>query len=362
MAGMTQVREHVLASDVGGTHIGLAVFAWYGEDRFEMVHHETHRSRKTSSYSAILEKLIRTHGRRLRPAISAASIDFAGPVGPDRSCAEITNLDWGFSADEIRTATGLDRVTLLNDFEAVGYGFEVLRANRPDAFVRLSRTGKLPALKGKKPTVAIIGAGTGLGTAILVQDSATGRYRPIPGEGGHADFIAVDEEEFRIAEWIRKNVNHSPQNPADCERVVSGPGLINLFYAVAATRADLADEKMVRKIDKADSYDRPAQIIGGAQAGVPLARRTVDLWLRAYGRAAKNHALFPLTPGGVFLAGGIAARILPEMQSGLFMKEFRRCDMPNIRRLLVRTPVFVITDYQIGLYGCANAAIHGVAS
>lgn len=358
---MAQVQEHVLAADVGGTHIGLAVFAWYGENRFELIHHETHRSRKISSFGAILENLVRRGGGRFKPAVSAACIDFAGPVGPDRSYAGITNLDWGFSVDEVRRSTGLDRVTLLNDFEAIGYGFEVLRANRPEAFERLSRTGRLPSLTGKKATVVIIGAGTGLGTAILVQDSRSGRYRPIPGEGGHADFIAIEEEEFLVANWIRRNVNHSPSQPADCERVVSGPGLVNTFNALTEIRPELIDRRVVKRISKADAYDRPALIIKGAGDGDPLARTALDLWLRAYGRAAKNHALFPLAPGGVFLAGGIAAKILPEMKSGLFMREFHRCDVPNLRKLLLKTPVFVITDYQIGLFGCAAVAVHGLA-
>jgi glucokinase len=101
--------------------------------------------------------------------------------------------------------------------------------------------------------------------------------------------------------------------------------------------------------------ERPAIIAGNADED-GLCRKALDIWLRCYGGAAKNSAIFPLAPGGVFLAGGIAAKILPEMKSGIFMKEFLRCDIPNIRRILKSIPVFVITDYRIGLYGCANVA------
>ena len=113
----------------------------------------------------------------------------------------------------------------------------------------------------------------------------------------------------------------------------------------------------MKKVLQADPYDGPAVIVQNARSD-KLCRRVLDIWLRCYARAAKNSAIFPLTPGGVFLAGGIASKILPEMQSGIFMKEFTRCDRPNIRSLLKRTPVFVVTDYRIGLYGCANVAVN----
>jgi glucokinase len=249
----------------------------------------------------------------------------------------------------------------MNDFEAVGYGIEVLLANRPEAFARLSRRGRLPSSRGPKPTAVVIGAGTGLGTTILTYDSRLGRYRPVPGEGGHSDFIAVDEEEFRIAEWIRRNVNHSADNPVDLEKVVSGPGLANVYRALSALEPETGDGAIFARFLKADPYDRPAIIVKHSKTDARC-RRTLDIWLRCYGRAAKNYALFPLAPGGVYLAGGVAGKVLPEMRSGIFMREFLRCDMPSIQPILTRTPVFVVTDYRIGLYGCANVALNGLAA
>ena len=356
---MRPVEEHILVADVGGTHIGIAIMAYRGDGIFQPIRHETFLSKKTRSLPRLLRSFLRQSGMDLKPQIRRACIDFAGPVGPDRKTANITNLDWGFTSEEISHATGLPELTLMNDFEAVGYGIEVLLANRPEAFVRLSRYGKLPPARGPKPTSVIIGAGTGLGTSILAYDPHIGRYRPIPGEGGHSDFIAVGEEEFRIAEWIRRNVNHSPNNPADLEKVVSGPGLANVYRALASLEPTMGDPDVFRAFLAADAYDRPPIIVQHADSD-RRCRKALDIWLRCYGRAAKNHALFPLTPGGIYLAGGIAARVLPEMQSGLFMKEFLRCDMPNIRPILTRTPVFVVTDYRIGLYGCANVVINGL--
>ena len=201
---MAETEDHILAVDVGGTHIGAAIFAHYAGGKLEPVQHETYRSRTVANIPGLLRNFLRKHTRRLDPPVRKACVDFAGPVGPKRSAAFVTNLGRGFTADQIIEATGIREVILLNDFEAVGYGVETLMANHPDAFVRLSRAGKLPSLKGPKPTAVVIGAGTGLGTTILVSDSKTGMYRPIPGEGGHSDFVAVEEHEFRIAQWIRK--------------------------------------------------------------------------------------------------------------------------------------------------------------
>jgi glucokinase len=354
---MTQVRSHVLVGDVGGTNTSIAVFADLGQGRFEPVRHKIHRSKKIGSFPALLRRFVDREARGLVPRLRRACIDFAGPLGSDRSRAYVTNLGIEFGAEEILEATGVEELTFLNDFEAVGFGLEVLLVNRPEAFVRLSATGRLPAGSGKKPTAVILGAGTGLGTTILIHDPVRGSYRPIPGEGGHADFTPVEEIEFQISQWIRNHRNRSRRNPLDCEKIVSGPGLVNVYHALSELEPNTGNSGTTKKILRADPYDRPAIIVKHADQDT-LCRKALDLWLRCYARAAKNCAIFPLAPGGIFLAGGIAAKILPEIQSGVFLREFTRCDIPPIRALLKRTPVFVVTDYRIGLYGCANVAVN----
>ncbi len=352
---MAKVEEHVLAADIGGTHTGIAIFASRGGDRLEPVRHQIFRTARVASIPELLGRFLKKEGRRLKPEIRRACIDFAGPLGPERERARLTNLPQTFTAEEAREATGVEKLVLVNDFEAIGFGLEVLIANRPGAFVRLSRAGTLPPRSGKKPTAVVMGAGTGLGTTVLIHDTVTGRYRPVPGEGGHVDNVAVEEIEFRIAQWIRRHRNTSPANPLNRERVVSGPGLANVHEALSELEPGLGKTEYRSLVFRAKASDRPALIAQNAKKDA-LCRKALDLWLRCYGRAAKNSAIFPLAPGGVFLSGGIAAKILPEMKSGAFMKEFLRCDIPNIRAILQRIPVFVVTDYRIGLYGCANVA------
>jgi len=356
---MIRADQHVFVADIGGTNLGVAIFARSGKDRFEPVCHHTYHTKQIRDIPSFFRSYLRREGRKLDPAVRSACIDFAGPIGANRSRAALTNLNLTFTAREVREAVGVESLTLLNDFEAVGFGIEVLIANRPEAFVRISRSGKLPPRTGRKPTATVLGAGTGLGTTVLIYDPVSGRYRPLPAEGGHVDYGPVDEIEFQIAQWIRKHRNDSPSNPLNRERVVSGRGLANVCEALAELKPELGSPKMRREFFRVRLQDRPAFISGNANHDA-LCRMTLDLWLRSYARAAKNSAILPLAQGGVFLAGGVAAKILPEMQTGTFMKEFQRCDIPNIRSILRRIPVFVVTDYRIGLYGCANVAANGV--
>jgi len=357
---MTSINHHILAADIGGTNLSVAIIAQSGRDRYNLVCHHTYRTARIRNIPGFLGNYLKREGRRLIPQVECGSIDFAGPIDSKRKVVSLTNLDARFTADEAIKATGLERLTLLNDFEAVGYGLEVLIENRPEAFVRLSRAGRLPHRSEPMSTVVVLGAGTGLGTTILMPDPATRRFRPLPGEGGHVDYGPVEEEEFRIAQWIRKHKNDSPRNPLNRERVVSGRGLAFVYEALAELRPDLGHRSVRSAILRTKASNRPAVIAQNANRD-SLCRKTLDVWLRSYARAAKNSAILPLAPGGVFLAGGVAGKILPEMRSGTFMKEFLRCDIPNIRAILKHIPVFVITDYRIGLYGCANVAVNGLA-
>ncbi len=356
---MAKADQHVLVADIGGTNLGVAIFAQSGQDKFWPVCYDTYHTRQIRDIPSFFRTYLRREGRRHDPAVRRACIDFAGPIGADRSRASLTNLNLTFTAREVKEAVGLEDLTLLNDFEAIGFGIEVLIANRPEAFVRISRSGRLPPRTGHKPTATVLGAGTGLGTTVLIHDPVSSRYRPLPAEGGHVDYGPVDEIEFQVAQWIRKHHNDSPSNPLNRERVVSGRGLAYVGEALADLKPGLGSPKMRRGFFRIKIQDRPAFISGNANRDA-LCRATLDLWLRSYARAAKNSAILPLAEGGVFLAGGVAAKILPEMKSGTFMKEFQRCDIPNIRAILRRIPVFVVTDYRIGLYGCANVAVNGI--
>jgi glucokinase len=353
----SRVEEHFLVGDIGGTHTRIAILAHCRAKRFIIVCQGTFPSRSVRNFPKLFGDFLRVYSGKRLPRIRRACVAFAGPAGPSQAEAWITNLDRGFSASEMKSATGIEQLSLLNDFEAVGFGLDVLLASRREVFVKLSRWGRLPPAKGIRHTAVLIGAGTGLGTAILTRDDATGIIKPIPGEGGHNDFVAVDAVEYRIAQWIRLHKNRSPEMPLECEKVVSGPGLSNVYEALGELEPKLGRPAIRRQVAKADDYKRPGIIVTHAGKD-DLCRKTLDVWLRCYAREAKNRAIFPLAQDGIFLAGGIAAKVLTELQSGIFMREFTRCDAANIRAILRRTPVFVVTDTRIGLYGCANFAIN----
>jgi glucokinase len=249
---MPVAKNHVLIADIGGTNTRIAIFAQQINGKIEPVRHKVYASRKISSIPSTLKEFLRIEGRNLVPKIEVLCVGFAGPVGPTRSEARMTNLPWSFYAEEVLAETGLQSVVLLNDFEAVGFGLEILVANKPEAFVRLSRSGSLSKISREKPTIVVIGAGTGLGTAILTPDSESGKYMPIPGEGGHSDFIALDEFEFQVMQWLRQATNQSPDNPLEWEAIVSGPGLNKLYQAIAALEPQLEKSRISQSILRVD--------------------------------------------------------------------------------------------------------------
>ena len=351
------VESHILAVDLGATNTRLGIFAVRGPGTFEQVRFKNFPSRKIRNLPTLLREFLESEESRLHPPVRAAAIGYAGPVDARRSRAFITNLGWLFTAREVFDAVPIEELTLLNDFEAVGFGLEVLLSNAPQSFVRLSTRGKVSTDR-KRPTIVLIGAGTGLGTAIVSYDPSAGRYRPIPGEGGHVDFAPVDEIDYQVSRWIRTHRNRSETYPADWEKIVSGPGLVNTYCALADLDSSCETSSATHtSILQADPFDQPAMIAAGAQTD-DLCRRALDFWLRCYARVAKNFGTFPLATGGIFLAGGIAAKLITELQSGIFMAEFVRHDIPEMRNLLKKRPVFVVTESRIGLFGCVNVAVN----
>jgi len=203
---------------------------------------------------------------------------------------------------------------------------------RPSASPSLPPQTGEPLADGVK---LVVGAGTGLGMATLLP--AGDGYRVLPGEGGHAGFAPADPLQARV--WSALLKEHGR---VTSERVISGPGL-------AAIHRILASE-MTGPVDTLD----PATITECALAGDAAARRSVDLFFSAYGAFAGDMAMAVMARGGVFLAGGIAARILPLLQAGGFIKAFNA--KAEHARLAARMPVHVITDPLLGLRGAAAFA------
>ena len=303
-----------LIGDIGGTKVLLALV-----EEGKIVHLRRLVSADFSSFDALLG----TYLRDLSAPIGGGCLAVAGPVADDGRFAKITNLPWTIDATalEKKFAISPGRLTLINDFAGVALGVTALA---PDQCVTL-QCGE-PRTDGVK---LVIGAGTGLGMALLLPEGPG--FRVLPGEGGHIGFAPQDETQARV--WLALFEEHGR---VTAERVISGPGLAAIHRILTGENAD------------------PADISARALGGETVARQAVDVFLAAFGAFAGDMALAVMARGGVILAGGIAAKILPLMQAGTFLTAFNA--KAEHADLACRMPVHVAVDPEIGLQGAALLA------
>lgn len=321
----------LLVGDIGGTstRLALASIAPDGAITLSDEHHYP------SASAPDLDTLLRGWLARGAPPVSEASLAVAGPVVGNR--CQTTNLPWHLDGDALAAATGLGSVRLLNDFAAAAWGTLAVS----DA-VRVSlQAGRFDPTAPR----VVIGAGTGLGEALVVFGDDGPRV--LPGEGGHTGFAPRDERDDRLLAWMRRSLG----GRVSVERVVSGLGLGDT-YRFLRDEEGLAESPIVRaRLERED----PGAVIGACavDGSDPLCAATLDLFLGAYGAAAGDVAIQMLAYGGVYLAGGIAAKVLPKLAQGGFMGAF--CDKGRMRPIAEAVPVWVVTDGALGLRGAARA-------
>lgn len=265
----------------------------------------------------------------------AACFGVAGPVRG--GTAQITNLPWRIDAEALAQRHAIPRVRLINDFQAVAYGIEML--GETDL---LTLQAGVPCPNAPR---AVIGAGTGLGEGYLVWSD--GAYLALPSEGSHADFAPADELQADLWRWLAERYGH-----VSWERVVSGPGL-EAIYRFLKERGELAESALLAEMIRAG--DGAAAISEFAlRHRDPLAGAALDLFIAAYGAEAGNLALKILASGGVYVAGGIAPKIADRLQDGAFLRAFLA--KGRFAELLATLPVHVVLNPQVGLLGALAVA------
>ena len=317
----------ILAGDIGGTNTRLAFFR-NDNGRFVPVYEHVFPSREFRGLDEIALKFVAE--ARLVPDV--ASFGIAGPVRRGR--VEASNLPWIVDATTLARELQLDSVVLLNDLEAQAWGINCLG----DADTVALNKVKGVAVGNR----AVVAAGTGLGEAGLLWDGR--KYHISASEGGHADFAPRNELEIELLRYLTNRFGH-----VSYERIVSGPGLVNVYMFLRDTHRG-----------EEPSWLREEMIAGDAAAAVsraaiaaksPLAEQALDLMVSIYGAEAGNMALKVLALGGVYLAGGIAPKILPKLAGPLFMQSF--LGKGRMQSLLEAIPVYVITNEKTGLLGAA---------
>lgn len=330
----------VLAGDIGGTKTLLAlceVRAPAGPasaPRIEVLARQRYDSRKYPGLAAICRAFAAEQARSL-PAQAAFGV--AGPVANGRS--HTTNLPWILDERELAQSLGIQSVRLANDFHTLALGIQSVEAKD---LVVLNEGARDP-----QGPWAVLGAGTGLGEA-LATVGASGQREVLATEGGHCSFSPRGELEIGVLRFLSQRYDH-----VSWERVLSGDGLVNLVEALAQLTG-LAPPPQLADAIARDRPHAPALVTEGAQAGHPLCMQALQLFCKLYGSEAGNLALKTLATGGVFVAGGIAPRIIEPLGDGRFRSAF--LDKGRMRALLEKIPVQVVLDTEAGLLGAAALA------
>jgi glucokinase len=322
----------LIAGDIGGTKTLLALYVPDQGARKPIAQAMFH----SADYHS-LDDIVRAFIAKTQRPVEAACFDVAGPVIGGR--AHLTNLPWVLDEGAMQRALGLKRVMLLNDLKAVAYAVPHLLADD----VHTINEGR----PEKHGPLAVIAPGTGLGEAFLVWDGS--RYIACSSEGGHGDFAPSDATQAALWRYLFDRHGHVAY-----ERVCSGSGLPNIYEflrdsghapelpALAAKLAAAADRTPI--IMQAALQDPPD----------PLCAATLAVFVSVLGAESGNLALKVLATGGVYLGGGIPPRILSQLDTGGFMRDF--VNKGRFAELLGKIPVKVITT-QAALLG---AALYGL--
>lgn len=323
----------ILAGDIGGTKTDLVVFS-PARGLPDPLAEATFASRDYSS----LQALVREFLSGIEREVDRAGFGVAGPVVDGK--AVITNLPWAMDEETLARELGLSSVRLFNDLEAVAAAVPRLGAGdlHPLHCGRASAQG----------TIAVIAPGTGLGEAYLVWDGT--RYRAHPSEGGHAGFAPADAQQAGLLAYLRERFEH-----VSCERVCSGMGFPNIFAFLKESGGAEEPQWLTERLAAAED-PTPVIVAAALDETRPcrLCREALEMFVSILGAEAGNLALKVMATGGVYLGGGIPRRILPALQSGLFLKAFR--GKGRMSDLLSEIPIHVILTPKAALLGAAVLA------
>lgn len=318
MSGATDI----VVADIGGTHARFAV-ATIAAGRVDSLGPVTvMKAAEHASLQTAWEAFAAISGHTLR----AASIAVACPVGGE--VLKLTNNPWVIRPAQIGEKLGIDHFSLVNDFAAIAHA---VASVDDSALAHLCGPDGPLDLEG---VVSIVGPGTGLGVAALVRDA--GGYRVVATEGGHSDFAPLDAIEDQILARLRSRFRR-----VSVERVVSGPGLVDLYEALAAIEGRAVQ-----------SLDAPALWAAALAGDDSLATAALDRFCLSLGAVAGDIALTQ-GGGGVVIAGGLGLRLAEHLPRSGFGQRF--VAKGRFEAMMAAIPVKILTHSQPGLFGAAAA-------
>lgn len=327
---LNQKEGLILAGDIGGTKTNLGLYG-RGTGRPLMKFVASYPSHSASS----LEEIVGEFLTRYPVRVSAACFGIAGPV--INGVVKTTNLTWIVSEGGLRERFGWDNVKLVNDLAATARSIPALEQSEV--------CDLNPGRPDPQGTVGVVAPGTGLGMALLV--FVNGRPHPLASEGGHVDFGPRDVKEIELLTHLLSRMPH-----VSVERLVSGPGLLNIYSWLKEYHHHTEPKWLLELFSLKD----PSQVISevAIEEKEPLCIESLDIFTTILGAIAGNLALTAMATGGIYLAGGIAPKILPKLLDGGFIKAFTA--KGRFEEFLSEVPVRVVLNDKAALLGAACCA------
>lgn len=337
----------IIAGDIGGTKTILRLVEVRGEDNsFQTLAEDNYVSADYPDLVPMVKAFWENSGEQSLPKKACFAI--AGPVLNNTS--NLTNLNWHLDSKKLAQDLGIDSVTLINDFAAVSYGILGLSS------------GDIKTLQGGNPQVnspiGILGAGTGLGEAFLIPTDSG--HQVFATEGGHTDFAPRSPLEFQLLNYLQEKYSI---DRVSVERVVSGRGIVAIYQFLRDKKFAPETPEVGKIVQDWEEYkhlskrqDPAAAIAVAAMEGSDtLCEKAMAMFVSAYGAEAGNLALKLLPYGGIYIAGGIAAKIMPLMESNLFLEAFK--NKGRVSAAIEKIPVHIVLNPQVGLLGSVSYAL-----
>jgi glucokinase len=344
-----RLTHTVLTGDIGGTNTTVACIG-VSPDSYSLITKKRYKTAEITAFYEPVRELLEMVKTSIDPSLDPSlypahcCLSAAGPVENNR--CRMSNVETIIDGDRISKKTGLKTV-IINDFLALSYSLPLLDYKDTAVITEIPHPdGSLPSPSGSARTV--IGAGTGLGVGYQVNYG--GKVFAFPSEGGHFDFPAFDEETEELKRYVTRVRGEYPGT----ELFVSGRGIVNIYHFFKERRG-LPDDSDLHRIDKAPDSEKPSLIAGNSREN-QFCRDIMLLFVKIYGKFAGNIAITFLPGAGLFLAGGIVTKNEDLfLHNNVFMHYFESSYKANIRDILKKTPVYIIKDYGVSLFGAAHA-------
>lgn len=326
----SQKNITVLAGDVGGTKANMSL-SRLGEGGLEIIKESRFASKDYSSFPDILTTFLAGQPKPQRLCLSVAGPVIEGKV-------KFTNLDWYIDPDEISQLLGGCPVAILNDLEATAYGLSAM--SKDELSILHLGTNETPG------NIAILAAGTGLGEAGLFYDGK--KYHPFATEGGHSDFAPRTLQDIAMLHFLQNRHQH-----VSWERVLSGNGIVTIWEFLTTIEKKESPEWIKEAMKTKD----PASVISKASGdgSCKVCEEAIQLFNRYLAIEAVNLILKYKATGGLYLAGGIAPKLLSQLDPAVWKEVFNASG--RMKQLLEEVTVRVMLNEKAPLLGSSYYAL-----